>query len=101
MGKLEMRARSVDEFSDSVWCASAFVGVVSFWESLILVAAMALNTLIQVYFSALITMNLGSLSDIGLADEDLEGFLSWRVSLCSRGVFSATNRNVSSFWFEK
>ena len=80
-GKLEVRASSVYEFSESVWSASAFVGVVSCWESLTLMVAMALNTLIQVYFSALIVMNLGDLSDIGLADEDLEGFLSWRVSL--------------------
>ena len=80
-GKLKIRASSVYEFSESVWSACAFVGVVPCWESLTLMVAMALNTLIQVYFSALIMMNLGGLSDIGLADEDLEGFLSWRVSL--------------------
>ena len=39
-----------------------------------------MNTAVQLFFSILIFRNVGDIEDMNLANSDLEGFLSWRVS---------------------
>ena len=66
-------------FTESVWSASAWIGQAPVVESCILSTVLLVNILVQLYFSVLVIGNMGSYSDVSLADDDLEGFLAWRT----------------------
>ena len=67
-------------FTESVWSAAAWVGLTSSCDSFFLSFVCVLNVLIQAYFTLLISLNLGRLSDMALSDSDLEGFMFWRFT---------------------
>lgn len=66
-------------FTESVWSASAWIGQAPVVESCILSTVLLVNVLVQLYFSVVVIENMGSYSDVSLADDDLEGFLAWRT----------------------
>ena len=67
-------------FDESVWSAAAWVGHLSFVESATVSVVLIVNVCVQLYFTILVVLNLGDYSDISLADNDLKGFLAWRVT---------------------
>ena len=67
-------------FSHSVWIASFWVGVAPTLESLNIIMLLIVNFVLQSYFCALVSVNMGHMSKMGIEDDDLEGLLSWRTT---------------------
>ena len=68
------------QLHESVWDATLWIGLASSWPSLITGLLMLMNIGVQAYFCYLISDHLGGISDMSLGDEDLDGFLSWRIT---------------------
>ena len=64
---------------ESVLDAAVWIGSVSRLDSLFVGMLFFMNAAVQL-FSILIYRNVGEIEDMNLANTDLEGFLSWRVS---------------------
>ena len=65
---------------ESVWDAAVWIGSVSPLDSLFVGMLLFMNAAVQLFFSILIYRNVGDIEDMNLANTDLEGFLSRRVS---------------------
>ena len=65
---------------ESVWDAAVWIGSVSRLDSLFVGMLLFMNAAVQLFFTILIFRNVGEIEDMNLANTDLEGFFSWRVS---------------------